>query len=82
MKLVLATILALLAGLGSCGSNHRKFSSQTIKDKMEQSLSGYPCVLLLNAKGSVGCSRKKQIMITRTRLTFHSPLMLKYSSPK
>lgn len=52
-------VLALWASAASCKSYNRQFSSDTIKLKMEQPLSGYPCVLLLNSNGSVGCSRKQ-----------------------
>lgn len=49
--------IAFLTTLAAGKSFHRGYDTNTINRAMRKTISGYPCILNLDANRSIGCSR-------------------------
>lgn len=58
--LLLLLVVGLLGTTTEGKSFHRGYDTNTINRQMRTTIPGYPCILILDANRSVGCSRKKK----------------------
>lgn len=81
--LLLLLVITLLATTTTGKSFHRGYDTNTINRQMRTTIPGYPCILLLDANRSVGCSRKnKQTNInSKNHNLLHNFLSLLLSPP-